>query len=92
MQDAQRDLVDPAVKGTKNLLSAVAKSKDTIKRVVLTSSFAAVVKGKKGPLNGKLFTEEDWNDESSLTDEPYRFSKVGWRTKCVYPLICCDSA
>ncbi len=40
MQDAQRDLVDPAVLGTKNVLSAVAKSKDTVKRVVLTSSFA----------------------------------------------------
>lgn len=77
VHDPQRDLVDPAVKGTKNILSAVAKSKDTIKRVVLTSSFAAVVKAKKGPANGKLFTEEDWNDESSLTDEPYRFSKVG---------------
>ena len=76
VHDPQRDLVDPAVKGTKNILSAVAKSKDTVQRVVLTSSFAAVVKGKAGPSNGRV-TEEDWNDESSLTDEPYRFSKVG---------------
>lgn len=37
---------------------------------------AAIVKPKKGAGNGKLFTEEDWNDESSLTDGPYRFSKV----------------
>ena len=78
VHDPQRDLVDPAVKGTKNILSAVAKSKDTVQRVVLTSSFAAVVKGRAGPSNGKVFTEEDWNDESSLTDEPYRFSKVGF--------------
>lgn len=35
------------------------------------------MKPAKGPFNGKLFTEEDWNDESSLTDGPYRFSKVG---------------
>lgn len=40
VHDAQKDLVDPAVLGTKNVLSAVAKSKDTVKRVVLTSSFA----------------------------------------------------
>lgn len=40
MEDGQRDLVDPAVKGTKNVLSAVAKSLDSVKRVVLTSSFA----------------------------------------------------
>lgn len=36
----QKDLVDPAVNGTTNLLKAVAKSKDTVKRVVLTSSVA----------------------------------------------------
>lgn len=36
----QRDLVDPAVNGTKNVLSSVVKSKATVRRVVLTSSFA----------------------------------------------------
>lgn len=40
VHDAQMDLVDPAVKGTKNVVSAAVKSKDTVKRVVLTSSFA----------------------------------------------------
>lgn len=40
VEDGQRDLVDPAVNGTKNVLGAVAKSLDTVKRVVLTSSFA----------------------------------------------------
>ncbi len=40
VQDPQRDLVDPAVKGTKNVLQAAVKSKDTVKRVVVTSSFA----------------------------------------------------
>ena len=45
MEDGQRDLVDPAVKGTKNVLSAVAKSLDTVKRVVLTSSFAGAPRG-----------------------------------------------
>ncbi|KAK9842312.1 hypothetical protein WJX81_005982 [Elliptochloris bilobata] len=76
VEDGQRDLVDPAVKGTKNVLSAVAKSLDTVKRVVLTSSFAAVVKSRKGPTNGKTYSEEDWNVESSVDDEPYRYSKV----------------
>ena len=36
----QKDLVDPAVKGTTTVLRSVAKSKDTVKRVVLTSSVA----------------------------------------------------
>ena len=144
------------MKGTKNVLSAVAKSLDSVKRVVLTSSFAgkflrftaltascfngvcgqapnamldgvciglglglrlaicrdshyvqpnelvvhhllsnvlraclpvlmqrawwvtAVVNSKKGPGNGSVYTEEDWNVESSVEDEPYRYSKV-WK-------------
>ncbi len=40
MKDAQKDLVDPAVLGTRSVLQAVAKNKKTVKRVILTSSFA----------------------------------------------------
>jgi len=43
VENGQRDLVDPAVNGTKNVLGAVAKSLDTVKRVVLTSSFAGAL-------------------------------------------------
>ena len=35
--------VDPALIGTRNILSAVVKSKDTVRRVVLTSSCAGAV-------------------------------------------------
>ena len=37
---------------------------------------AAILKMKKGPANGKSFTDEDWNDEATLTDSPYPYSKV----------------
>ncbi len=40
VEDPVRDLVEPAVHGTQNVLSSVAKSKDTVKRVIQTSSFA----------------------------------------------------
>ncbi|CAL8462007.1 g1538 [Coccomyxa elongata] len=76
IEDPQIDLVDPAVKGTKNVIGAAMKSKDSVRRVVLTSSTAAVVKNRKGPGNGSLYTEEDWNDESSLTESPYMYSKA----------------
>ena len=35
-----------------------------------------MVNSKAGPGNGKLYTEDDWNTESSVADEPYRYSKV----------------
>ena len=40
VEDPQKDLVDPALLGTRNVLNAAVKSKATVKRVVLTSSFA----------------------------------------------------
>lgn len=84
VKDPMKDLVEPAVHGTQNVLSSVAKSKDTVKRVIQTSSFAAVAKKTAGPQNGKLYTEEDWNNESKPDKEGgYRYSKTeaekaGW--------------
>lgn len=40
VKDPMKDLVEPAVHGTQNVLSSVAKSKDTVKRIIQTSSFA----------------------------------------------------
>lgn len=38
--DVEKELVEPALEGTTTVLESVAKSKDTVRRVVLTSSFA----------------------------------------------------
>ena len=38
----QEDLIDPAVKGTQNVLRAAAAAKGTLKRVILTSSVAGM--------------------------------------------------
>lgn len=73
VEDPQRDLVDPAVKGTRNVLTAAAKA--GVRKVVLTSSCAAVV--ATGQVTAtRVFTEDDWNLESSLDNAPYRFSKT----------------
>eukprot|EP00877_Chromochloris_zofingiensis_P008773 jgi/Chrzof1/4149/Cz14g00270.t1 len=79
--DPMAELVEPAVEGTKNVLSSVAKHKDTVRKVLLTSSFAAVVKSKSGPSNGRVYTEEDWNTDSSPetctnAQQTYVYSKV----------------
>ncbi|KAK9792717.1 hypothetical protein WJX73_002527 [Symbiochloris irregularis] len=77
VEDPENELVKPAKEGTLNLLKSVAKSKDTVKRVVLTSSFAAMVKVSKGPADGKLYRDTDWNDESKADkDGGYLYSKT----------------
>ncbi|KAL3160923.1 hypothetical protein ABBQ38_009315 [Trebouxia sp. C0009 RCD-2024] len=83
-EDTQKDLVEPALNGTATVLESVAKTRGTVKRVVLTSSFAAALKMKAGPSNGKVYTEEDWNTESGPDKEGgYLYSKTiaekkGW--------------
>jgi dihydroflavonol-4-reductase len=60
----EEQLVRPAVEGTRNVLASCAKASTggVLKRVVLTSSVAAVRGGKSAvpPKNGKLYTAEDW--------------------------------
>ncbi len=77
VKDAQLDLVDPAVKGTINVLEAANKS-NSIKKVVLTSSIAAVFGDNIDMKNQNLssFTEEHFNTSSSLSHQPYPYSKV----------------
>ena len=69
--DPQRDLVNPAVQGTLAMLRAAA-AHGRVKRVVLTSSFAAVTDEPED----RVLTEADWNQKSSLTRNPYYYSKT----------------
>ena len=77
VKDAQKDLLDPAVKGTTNVLEAANKSK-SVKKVVLTSSVAAIYGDNIDMKNDNLtiFTEEHFNTSSTLSHQPYAYSKV----------------
>lgn len=75
--DPQKDLVDPAKKGTRNVLESANRT-ESVKRVVVTSSCAAIYGDAKDVLempNHEL-TEEQWNTTSSLEHQPYSFSKT----------------
>lgn len=77
VEDPQRDLVDPALNGTRNVLNSVNKV-DTVKRVVLTSSCAAIYTDASECAqypNGEI-TEEIWNTTASLDYQPYSYSKT----------------
>jgi len=70
VKDPMNDLVKPAVGGTMNVLRSAAHV-PSIKRVILTSSMAAITDSPSGEL-----TEEVWNTKSSETRNPYYFSKT----------------
>ncbi len=102
VKDAQKDLIDPALIGTRNVLHQ-ASACPTVKRVVLTSSCAAMytdaIDCKKGP-NGEL-DESIWNDTASINYQPYNYSKTlaeqaaweiadaqnQWKLVCINPSL-----
>jgi nucleoside-diphosphate-sugar epimerase len=66
--DLKRDMIDPAIMGTTEILRAIKKYAPSVKRVVITSSFAAVLH-----LQGdvQMYTSDEWNPitmEQALTN------------------------
>ena len=76
-KDPQKELIDPALKGTANVLEQANKT-PSVKKVVLTSSCAAIYtdcSDLKATPKG-IFTEEIWNTTASLKYQPYAYSKT----------------
>lgn len=77
VEDPQRDLIAPAVEGTENVLQQ-ASSTLSVKRVVLTSSCAAIF-GDNIDLESTprgVFDEDVWNESSTLDHNAYSLSKT----------------
>ncbi len=77
VKDAQEQLVKPAVEGTRNVLEAANRTA-SVSRVVVTSSCAAIYSDNADLADtpSGVFTEEIWNTRSSLTHQPYSYSKT----------------
>ncbi|KAK0548443.1 hypothetical protein OC846_003745 [Tilletia horrida] len=81
-ENPEETYLKPAIQGTKGVIEAAIKS-GTVKNIVITSSFAAIVSPQDGvPFNERLYTESDWNsstyEEAVKSDTPgfaYRVSK-----------------
>ena len=77
VKDPQKELIEPALEGTRNVLQEVDRT-ESVTRVVVTSSCAAIF-GDAADLadtpNG-VFTEEVWNTSSSVDHQPYSYSKT----------------
>ena len=61
VENNERDLLNPAISGTTEILKAVKAHAPNVKRVVVTSSFAAVKDPWKGLRPGYTYSEKDWN-------------------------------
>jgi len=70
-KNAKRDIVDPSIIGTRNLVNAM----EGVKRVVHTSSVAAIRSTKYE--NGRVFSNDDWCEDGSVKTNPYGYAKAG---------------
>lgn len=77
VKDPQKELIDPAVTGTRNVLEEATRIA-SVRRVVVTSSVAAIctdaAECAEAP-NG-ILTEDVWNATASLDYQPYSYSKT----------------
>lgn len=74
-------MLDPAVIGTTGILKSIKKSAPSVKRVVITSSFAAIINPSKANWPDHTYTEADWNPitQEEAVQNPangYRASKT----------------
>ncbi|KAK9324565.1 hypothetical protein V1517DRAFT_316810 [Lipomyces orientalis] len=80
--DPVNDLLDPAIKGTTSILYATKNFAPQVKRVIVTSSFAAILNPSKGDWPEHTYSETDWNPitwEEAIGPNPsstYRASKT----------------
>ncbi|KUL83458.1 hypothetical protein ZTR_10958 [Talaromyces verruculosus] len=57
-QDPEKDMLQPAIQGTLGILQSVKAYAPLVKRVIVTSSFAAIINFSSHPA---LYTENVWN-------------------------------
>ncbi|OMO51112.1 NAD-dependent epimerase/dehydratase [Corchorus olitorius] len=67
VKDPQAEMIDPAVKGTLNVLRSCAKV-PSIKRVILTSSIAAIMFTEK-PLTDYVMVDETWFSDAVFCEK-----------------------
>ncbi|WP_257225861.1 MULTISPECIES: aldehyde reductase [unclassified Acinetobacter] len=101
-KDAIKDIIEPAILGTENVLNSVNKT-ESVQRVVVTSSIASTYGDAIDILQTEHneFDESHWNTSSSETHQPYPYSKVmaerkawdmqkaqqRWNLVCVNPAL-----
>lgn len=77
IRDGRRDLLEPALEGTRNVLAAVDAC-ESVRKVVLTSTVGAIFGDyiDVPTLQGGVVQERFFNTTSTVETNPYHYSKV----------------
>ena len=85
VEDPVRELIEPATRGTRNVLEAANRT-PSVRRVVLTSSVSAIYEDAVDMrrIEAGRFDESHWNETSSKRHHPYSYAKteaerLAWR-------------
>lgn len=85
-EDPVRDILDPAIKGTTGILKSIEAHAPSVKRVVITSSSAAIVSPFQ---HEKSYDESNWApftwEDALNPDNTYPASKVSTERFYPYP-------
>ncbi|AZQ32995.1 NAD-dependent epimerase/dehydratase family protein [Streptomyces cyaneochromogenes] len=77
IKDGRRDMVDPALLGTRNVLAAVERT-PTVDRLVLTSTVGAIFGAYADVLDmdDAVLSERYFNTTSTVENNPYHYAKT----------------
>lgn len=77
IKDGQRDMVEPALVGTRNVVGSVERTA-TVRRFVLTSTVGAVFGDYADVLGmeGQVLSETYFNTTSTVENNPYHYAKT----------------
>lgn len=77
IQDGRRDVLDPALEGTRNVVGSVERT-PTVERLVLTSTVGAIFGDYVDvrDMKDQTLTEEYFNTTSTLENNPYHYAKT----------------
>ena len=77
IKDGRRQMLEPALTGTRNVLNSVNRC-GSVRRVVMTSTVGAIfgVYADVLAMDGKILSERYFNESSTLGNNPYHYAKT----------------
>ncbi|ACM38394.1 MULTISPECIES: NAD-dependent epimerase/dehydratase family protein [Rhizobium/Agrobacterium group] len=77
IKDGQREMVEPALQGTRNVLGSVNRT-ESVRRVVMTSTIGAIFGDYIDirSMKNNTVAEDYFNTSSNVQNNPYHYSKV----------------